>query len=152
VEALTRARTFLRTAARRQPGQTQPGAHRLMHAAGLLDGMQARLRTLIDQFDATYALGSDRAVADPQETGWPQGMARATVLNMLKHDVSTQAHEVVLEALRICGMAGYRNGTEFSIGRHLRDILSAQLMINNDRIASGTGAMLFAQRAELGTL
>ena len=79
-------------------------------------------------------------------------MARATVLNMLKHDVSTQAHEVVLEALRICGMAGYRNGTEFSIGRHLRDILSAQLMINNDRIASGTGAMLFAQRAELGTL
>ena len=49
-------------------------------------------------------------------------------------------------------MAGYRNGTEFSIGRHLRDILSAQLMINNDRIASGTGAMLFAQRAELGTL
>ena len=60
--------------------------------------------------------------------------------------------EVVLEALRICGMAGYRNGTEFSIGRHLRDILSAQLMINNDRIASGTGAMLFAQRAELGTL
>lgn len=152
VEALTRARTFLRTAARRQPGQTQPGAHRLMHAAGLLDGMQARLRTLIDQFDATYALGNDRAVADPQETGWPQGMARATVLNMLKHDVSTQAHEVVLEALRICGMAGYRNGTEFSIGRHLRDILSAQLMINNDRIASGTGAMLFAQRAELGTL
>jgi len=93
-----------------------------------------------------------RAVADPQETGWPQGMARATVLNMLKHDVSTQCHEVVLEALRICGMAGYRNGTEFSIGRHLRDILSAQLMINNDRIASGTGAMLFAQRAELGTL
>jgi acyl-CoA dehydrogenase len=95
--------------------------------------------------------GSDSYVLDDGK-GWPQGMARATVLNMLKHDVSTQCHEVVLEALRICGMAGYRNGTEFSIGRHLRDILSAQLMINNDRIASGTGAMLFAQRAELGTL
>jgi acyl-CoA dehydrogenase len=49
-------------------------------------------------------------------------------------------------------MAGYKNGTDFSIGRHLRDILSAQLMINNDRIAATTGTMLLAQRADLGTL
>ena len=152
VEALTRARQFLRAQARRQPGVAQPGAARLMHAAGLLDAMQARIRLLLAQFDATHALGSDRPVMTEAESGWPQGMARAGVLNMLKRDVSEQCHEVVLEALRICGMAGYKNGTDFSIGRHLRDILSAQLMINNDRIAATTGTMLLAQRADLGTL
>lgn len=114
--------------------------------------MQARIRLLLAQFDATHALGSDRPVMTEAESGWPQGMARAGVLNMLKRDVSEQCHEVVLEALRICGMAGYKNGTDFSIGRHLRDILSAQLMINNDRIAATTGTMLLAQRADLGTL
>jgi acyl-CoA dehydrogenase len=31
-------------------------------------------------------------------------------------------------------LSGYRNDSEFSIGRHLRDVLSAPLMINNDRI------------------
>jgi acyl-CoA dehydrogenase len=31
-------------------------------------------------------------------------------------------------------LSGFRNDSEFSIGRHLRDVLSAPLMINNDRI------------------
>jgi acyl-CoA dehydrogenase len=46
----------------------------------------------------------------------------------------------------ICGMAGYKNGTEYSVGRHLRDLHSAPLMINNDRIAQNTASMLLAQR------
>jgi acyl-CoA dehydrogenase len=54
--------------------------------------------------------------------------------------------------MRICGMAGYKNGGEFSVGRHLRDILSAQLMISNDRIAATTGTLLLAQRTGMGTL
>jgi acyl-CoA dehydrogenase len=36
--------------------------------------------------------------------------------------------------MRSTGLAGYRNDGEFSIGRHLRDVLSAPIMINNDRI------------------
>lgn len=152
VEALTRARAFMRAAARRQPGAPHPGAARLMHGVGLLESMQVRLATLVAQFDATHALGSGRPVASSADTGWPEGMARATMLNTLKRDLSEQCHDAVLEALRICGMAGYRNGTEFSVGRQLRDILSAQLMISNDRLASGTGMMLLAQRADLGTL
>jgi len=65
------------------------------------------------------------------------------------HDVPPAA---VQQALLVCGMAGYRNDTEYSVGRHLRDILSAQLMISNDRIAATTGTLLLAQRGELGTL
>ena len=40
----------------------------------------------------------------------------------------------VMSAMRACGLSGYRNDGDFSIGRHLRDVLSAPLMINNDRI------------------
>jgi acyl-CoA dehydrogenase len=50
----------------------------------------------------------------------------------------------------ICGMAGYRNGGPHSLGRHLRDMWSAPLMIGNDRVLANTGALLLAQRAELG--
>lgn len=151
-EALSRARQFLRVQARRQPGVVQPGGTRLMAGVGLLELMQARISTMLAQYDACHALGSERAVQDAAAVGWPSDFALATALNLLKRDVSEMCHDVVMQAMRICGMAGYKNGTEFSVGRHLRDILSAQLMISNDRIAATTGTLLLAQRTELGTL
>ena len=36
--------------------------------------------------------------------------------------------------MRACGLSGFRNDGDFSVGRQLRDVLSAPLMINNDRI------------------
>ena len=39
-----------------------------------------------------------------------------------------------MSAMRACGLSGYRNDGDFSVGRHLRDVLSSPLMINNDRI------------------
>jgi acyl-CoA dehydrogenase len=39
-----------------------------------------------------------------------------------------------MHAMRSCGLSGYRNDGDFSIGRHLRDVLSAPIMMNNDRI------------------
>jgi acyl-CoA dehydrogenase len=45
-----------------------------------------------------------------------------------------------MSAMQACGLSGYRNDGEFSIGRHLRDILSAPIMISNDRILANIGA------------
>jgi acyl-CoA dehydrogenase len=42
--------------------------------------------------------------------------------------------------MQACGLAGYRNDGEFSIGRHLRDILSSPIMISNDRILANISA------------
>jgi acyl-CoA dehydrogenase len=42
--------------------------------------------------------------------------------------------------MQACGLAGYRNDSEFSVGRHLRDILSSPVMISNDRILANIGA------------
>jgi len=55
-------------------------------------------------------------------------------VTLLKVQASELAVETVMHAMRACGLSGYRNDGEFSIGRHLRDILSAPIMINNDRI------------------
>jgi acyl-CoA dehydrogenase len=55
-------------------------------------------------------------------------------INLLKVEASELAVETVMSAMRACGLAGYRDDGDFSIGRLLRDVLSAPIMINNDRI------------------
>jgi acyl-CoA dehydrogenase len=70
----------------------------------------------------------------------------ALSINALKVSVSTASLAVVDDALMICGIQGYRNDGPYSLGRHLRDIHSARLMIANDRILATTGQMLLMQR------
>ncbi len=61
-------------------------------------------------------------------------------ITLTKVQVSELAVTTVLSSLRACGLSGYRNDTEFTIGRLLRDVLSAPLMISNDRILSNLAA------------
>ena len=55
-------------------------------------------------------------------------------MNNLKLSASRLAVEIATDALSICGIAGYRNDSEYSVGRHLRDLLSAPLMVHNHRL------------------
>jgi acyl-CoA dehydrogenase len=55
-------------------------------------------------------------------------------INLLKVEASELAVTTVMSAMRACGLSGYRNDGDFTVGRQLRDVLSAPLMINNDRI------------------
>jgi acyl-CoA dehydrogenase len=72
-------------------------------------------------------------------------------MNLLKVNASELAIATVMSALQATGLSGYRNDTEFSIGRHLRDVLSSPIMINNDRILAnvGTASLLTAVPATL---
>ena len=65
-------------------------------------------------------------------------------MNLLKVTASEMAIATVMSCMYACGLAGYRNDGEFSVGRHLRDVLSSSIMINNDRILAGaaTASML----------
>jgi acyl-CoA dehydrogenase len=62
------------------------------------------------------------------------------MINLTKVEASELAVETVTNALRACGLSGYRNDSEFALGRHLRDVLSAPIMINNDRILANVAA------------
>ena len=72
-------------------------------------------------------------------------------LNLLKVNASELAVATVMSALQASGLSGYRNDGDFSVTRHLRDILSAPIMINNDRILANaaTAALLVEVPARL---
>jgi acyl-CoA dehydrogenase len=83
--------------------------------------------------------GADEAMAT---VGW------ALRLNHVKLAASTMVATIVTDALHICGIAGYRQDTPYSLGRHLRDAHSAALMIGNDRINATNAAFYCVHKEE----
>jgi acyl-CoA dehydrogenase len=135
-DAFERARAFLRAAARRHPGEPLPAAQRLSHVMAELTLLRGEVSAALHDFDADDA--GDRA----------RLMTMASVLrfNNLKLAASEHAPSVCAGALEVVGIAGYRNDTPYSVGRHLRDALSARLMVANERIhATDAALMLIAK-------
>ncbi|GJG94647.1 acyl-CoA dehydrogenase family protein [Cupriavidus pauculus] len=135
-DAVSRAKTFFQGQARARPGQLPPSAPRVAEAVSLLQMMEARVDMALERQRARHAGASVSAA-----------FALAAEMNGLKTAMSTMALDVVQQALLVCGMAGYKHGTPFSLGRHLRDLWSAPLMINNDRIQANTANLLLADRS-----
>ena len=123
--AVERAQTFLRKAARRSKGQMPPGAAHYTRAQSSLRSLRLMVRDGVARYEAALA---DAALFGSFEF--------AVAMNLLKVEASDTAVATVMGALRACGLSGYRNDGESSIGRQLRDVLSSPLMINNDRILS----------------
>ena len=98
----------------------------------LLRGLRT-LRSLIAASLQRFEAASDDHVA-------LESIDFQTGMNMLKVNASELAVATVMSAMQACGLAGYRNDSEFSVGRHLRDILSSPVMISNDRILANIGA------------
>jgi acyl-CoA dehydrogenase len=121
--ATAKAQAFVRNALRASGGQMPPGAAHFTKAASSLRTMRGVLNSAMRSYQA--------AMADEKALG---ALEFQSMITMTKVQVSELAQETVLAALRACGLSGFRNDSEFSIGRHLRDVLSAPLMINNDRI------------------
>jgi acyl-CoA dehydrogenase len=123
--AVERAQAFIRKAARGAGGQMPPGAAHFNAARMTL----AKLRAIITANLDTYATHEhdERALSS---------IDFQASINLLKVEASELAVETVMSAMRACGLAGYRNDGDFSVGRLLRDVLSSPIMINNDRILS----------------
>jgi acyl-CoA dehydrogenase len=153
-DAVNRAHQFFRNQARGKPGALPPSAARLAQAVTTIKMMQARLRESLANVEAASAERAARMMRAGEDIDAPltASIGINADLNMLKLAISQNAVHVVQETLMICGMAGYKNNTPFSVGRHLRDLLSAPLMISNDRIELNTANLLLAQRTATGTL
>jgi acyl-CoA dehydrogenase len=92
---------------------------------------------------ALTALEAASATPDREEL---TTMATALRFNNLKIAASEQAPRVCQGALAVCGIMGFKNDTPFSVGRHLRDTMSAALMIANERIhQTNAGLLLIAK-------
>jgi acyl-CoA dehydrogenase len=68
--------------------------------------------------------------------------ASALRFNNLKIAASEQAPRVCQGAMGVCGIVGFKNDTPFSVGRHLRDTMSASLMVANERIHNTNASLL----------
>jgi acyl-CoA dehydrogenase len=147
-DAVNRAHQFFRNQARGKPGALPPSASRLVQAVTMHRMMQARLKASLQAVAEANAERVARQAIGSDQVDMPLGasIGLAADLNMLKLAISQSAFQVVQEALMICGMAGYKNDSDYSVGRHLRDLMSAPLMISNDRIELNTANLLLAQR------
>jgi acyl-CoA dehydrogenase len=133
--AVRRARAFVRQAARSSGGRMPPAAAQLTKARVSLQTLRAAIQAGLATFE--------RHAGDP---GGLTAMEAQLALNVLKVEASELAQTTVMSAMRACGLSGYRNDSEFSMGRYLRDILSAPIMINNDRIlANAEAAVLMSE-------
>jgi acyl-CoA dehydrogenase len=137
VNAVSRAQAFVRAAARKSPGQTPPGALRLAEASNLLQLVKSNTIAGLKEYEA--------AKADPDRLS---SMGFAVAMNNVKIASSETILTIINQAMLICGIMGYKNGTPFSLGRHLRDAHSAQLMISNDRILGNTSNLLLVHKQD----
>ncbi len=138
LSALQRAQAFVRADTRRGPaGTSSPGAVRVAEAASQVQVMKAIARDGLLRFA--------HAATDEDELS---SIGFAVAMNNVKVATSRIAVEVVNAAMLVCGISGFRNDTPFSLGRQLRDVLSAQVMINNDRIFGNTATMLLVHRLD----
>jgi acyl-CoA dehydrogenase len=121
--ATGRAQAFIRQAMRTSNGQLPPGAPQFTQALKTLRTLRGMLATSL----RTY----ERNMNDPKALA---SVDFQSLITLTKVEASELAVATVMSAMRACGLSGYRADGDFTLGRHLRDVLSSPIMINNDRI------------------
>ena len=133
--AADRARRFVRSIARKNPGTTPPSALHL-----------AELMALHQQMSDLVGSAANRFDRHADDTDALSSMGFAIGMNALKVSASTLVVDIVGRALSICGIEGYREDSDISLGRYLRDAYGAALMVSNDRINGNNAQMLLVHK------
>jgi acyl-CoA dehydrogenase len=137
--AARRAHASVRAAARKrraagQDGPPPPGALRLAELGVVLH----QLRAVLAGGSAAYdQLGHTDDVVTLRFSGR---------MDNVKLSVSTLAIDIVQRAMAITGLAGYQNDQPASMGRLMRDVAAAPLMVNNDRVLLATAQSLLVRK------
>lgn len=134
--ASAKAHAYVRAASRRAIGTVPRSALRL-----------AELSVLLDQVRAVHRAACLRLEA-ASSTGAMDDIELIAALRNLKVATSEGAVGVAKAALEICGIAGYRRDTPFSLDRNLRDACGGLVMVSNDRVLHA-GAEMLAVRKHL---
>jgi acyl-CoA dehydrogenase len=129
--ALTRTQAYIRNAVRQSGGQLPPGAALFSQGLASLRTLRGMLASSIRQYE--------RCMQDPAALA---SLEFQSAITLTKVQASELAVSIVLTALRACGLSGYRCDGEFSIERHLRDVLSSPIMINNERILANLASTM----------
>jgi acyl-CoA dehydrogenase len=137
VDAVNKARAFVRAEAKKTPGETPISAMRLAEVDLLLQEMRHNIAALAGEYH-NLLTGNDPVAF--------RSFGFAIRTNNLKLSCSQQVVEIVNRAMLICGLASYRNDSKYSLTRQLRDAYGAALMVNNDRIMKLNATLLLAYK------
>lgn len=138
-DAVNKVRRLLVDEYRKHPGKIPAKAKEFAVLDSKLQQMKAEHEHVTQAYETLLASGKK---IDVFNVGF------ALQINNLKLNASNHVKEIVTDAIQVAGIAAYRNNSEFSLGRHLRDALSASLMISNERIVeyNATLQMLYRDR------
>ncbi len=120
--AAATAHAAVRAEARRTIGTAPASALRLAELVVVLGQARAVLATTLDHI---MAVGGGTAMEDD--------LPLMLEMRDLKLSMTTLCADVVLRALSVCGLSGYKRDSRFSVERNVRDVLGGQLMANNNR-------------------
>jgi acyl-CoA dehydrogenase len=136
-DAVSKAQAVVRAKGRAEPGVVPRAAQRLSEIYRKLQGLRDEVATVAREYDAAHAGRDKERLAS---------LGFALRINNLKLTASTAVVDIVGEALGICGIAAYKNDSQLSLGRQLRDAHSAALMISNDRIHDTNASLLLVHK------
>lgn len=136
-DAVSRARSAVRSEARKNPSVPPVSALRLAEVDTVLFTMRSALQQTVQEYHQLLLNDDPEAFTN---------FGFALRVNNLKVTCSQLVVDIVSQAMIICGINGYRNDSKLSLGRHLRDAYGAALMVNNDRILGQNSTMQIMHR------
>jgi acyl-CoA dehydrogenase len=133
--ALSRAHAFVRAEARKKIGTVPTGAIRVAEMVADVEAARSLLVSCALRYEDLERIG------DAQDAGF------IVALRNLKVSTSQLAVSTATAALGVCGMAGFRRGTPYSLDRILRDAHGGLIMVNNDRMLRDNAQLLLARKS-----
>ncbi|MGX5172745.1 acyl-CoA dehydrogenase family protein [Aliikangiella sp. IMCC44653] len=135
--AVAKARQFVKNAIRRNPNMPPISSIRLAEVDTKLHSMRNNVSAAVIEYTNLLDAGDSDAFSN---------FGFAIRINNLKINSSKHLIEIVGEAMMICGIASYRNQSELSLCRHIRDAYGASLMVNNDRIMMHNSSLVIMHK------
>jgi len=138
-DSVNMARAFVRDLLKKNPNAPQTASLRLAEVHSILQEMRHNVYSCAQQYQQFLSENNADAL---------DSFSFSVKINNLKISSSTLIIDIVSRSLLICGIAGYRNDTKYSLSRHLRDAYGASLMVNNDRIMNHNATLLHMHRGD----
>lgn len=133
LDAFSKAKKVARKNALKNESQLTGAARTLNDMHNKILALEAQINTLSNYYLMCKQQGDQKAL---RKTSF------ALAVNALKLNASNISKDVCLQALEVCGIAGYKNDDELSVARNIRDVLSATVMVSNERLIEVNAARL----------
>jgi acyl-CoA dehydrogenase len=132
-DAVSVSRKVIQVDARRTPGTPPVASTALVRAAARLHDLRSLVSAAITDYEALEGGGPSARTAS---------VAAAVGVNNLKIRASELACQICTECLVAAGLRAYTDAAPTGLGRHIRDVLSAPIMISNGRLAAINSTLL----------